>query len=269
METSSFSGKNFSSGNSPWALLEEGALSWKEFDGPAREELVQHFAPKIKILSQRLKAKLPPSIELGELISAGSLGLLEALEHFNPSLGVKLTTYAEGRIKGAMLDELRKLDWYSRGMRRRIRILELTTRELEQERGFPPTAKDLQVRTGLSAREVDQGLEAMQNQICLSLDALQEHLIPTERDSIESEPYQWVAQQDVIDKLATLIDDLTPRERLVLSLYYVEELTMKETARVMEITEGRVSQLHSQALARIRTGYGKHYGTGGDNKEDV
>jgi RNA polymerase sigma factor FliA len=270
MGTSSFSGKNSSSRSSPWDLLEQGALSWNELEGNAREQLVQRFAPKIKILAQRLKAKLPPSIELGELISSGSLGLLEALENFNPSLGIKLTTFAESRIRGAMLDDLRKLDWFSRGMRRRIRLLEQTTHELEQERGCTPSAHDLQIRTGLSEREVDEGLEAMQNQVCLSLDAAHEHLFPAERDSIRHEPYHWVAQQDIIDKLAALIDDLTPRERLVLSLYYVEELTMKETARVMEITEGRVSQLHSQSLAKIRVKFKKTYvSSDNNNEEDV
>ena len=269
MGTSSFSGKSSSSRSDPRDLLEEGTCSWKELDGSAREELVQLFAPKIKILAQRLKAKLPPAIELGELISSGCLGLLEALEHFNPGLGVKLTTFAESRIKGAMLDQLRKLDWHSRGMRRRIRLLEQTTRDLEQEHGRPASVQDLQTRTGLTAKEVHEVLEAMQSQICLSLDAIQDQMVPADRINIENEPFRWVAQKDVIDKLAVLIDDLTPRERMVLSLYYVEELTMKETARVMEITEGRVSQLHSQSLAKIRAGYAKRFGTGSNPKEDL
>jgi RNA polymerase sigma factor FliA len=267
MGTSSFFGKSSFSRNNPLALLEKGICTWKDLEGPAREELVNQYAPKIRILATRLKAKLPPSVELGELISSGSLGLLEALESFDPAHGVKLTTFAESRIKGAMLDQLRKLDCCSRGMRRRIRLLEHATRELEQERGCAPTAHDLQTRTGLSAREVAEGLEAMQNQISLSLDALQEHLLPSDRNSIEHEPFHWVAQQDVIDKLASLIDELTPREQLTLSLYYVEELTMKETALVMEITEGRVSQLHAQAIAKIRALFGKRYGAAGSSEE--
>jgi RNA polymerase sigma factor FliA len=269
MATSSSSGKSSSSRSSPWELVEAGESSWVGLDAPAKEELVRYFAPKIKILAQRLKVKLPPSVEVGELISAGSLGLLEALENYNPSLGIKLSTFAENRITGAMLDELRKLDWLSRGMRRRIRLLERTIRDIEQERGRAPTAADLEERTGLSAKEVDEGLEAMQNQVCLSLDALQDNLLPADSRGRYNEPFECAARQDLIDKLASLIDDLTPREKLVLSLYYVEELTMKEVALVMEITEGRVSQLHSQSMAKMRAGFRRLHGRGGDNKEGL
>jgi RNA polymerase sigma factor for flagellar operon FliA len=203
-------------------------------------------------MALRLKAKLPQTVELGELMSAGSLGLMEALQKFNPELRIKFETYAESRIKGAMLDELRRMDWYSRGLRQRLRLLEHTVRDIEQETGRPVTVQEIAKRTGLSEKDVDMGLEMLQNQLCLSLDAISECVASISDAGVDGDPYQSAAFQELIDKVTLLIDELTPREKLVLSLYYGEELNMRETADVMEITEGRVSQLHSQALGKLR-----------------
>jgi RNA polymerase sigma factor for flagellar operon FliA len=260
METSNSSGKSSSSRNSPWLRLDSGETAWEDFDLRAREEIVRHFAPKIKILALRLKAKLPQSVELGELISAGALGLMEALGRFRPELGIKFDTYAENRIKGAMLDELRRMDRFSRGQRHRIRALEEVIRRLEHENGESPSLEALADAAGLSIREVSQSLEALQNQLCISLDSITENLSSFKKNQIENEPYKSTEFKELVDKLAGLIDDLTPREKLVLSLYYGEELNMRETSEVMGITEGRVSQLHSQALARLRQKFKTEFG---------
>ncbi|GAB7024060.1 FliA/WhiG family RNA polymerase sigma factor [Salidesulfovibrio brasiliensis] len=252
MAISSSSGKSSSSRSNPWRELESGERAWDEFTEREREDLVRHFAPKIRILALRMKAKLPQSVELGELISAGSLGLLDALGKFNPKLGIKFDTYSENRIKGAMLDELRRMDWFSRGLRQKVKVLEDAMRQIEHETGRPATSDQLVDHTGLSEKEVQHGLEALQNQMCVSLDAFNEHLVSRNGQS-DDEPYQSAAFQELVDKVANLIEELTPREKLVISLYYGEELNMKETAEVMEITEGRVSQLHSQALKKLRT----------------
>lgn len=216
-----------------------------------RGVIVGHYAPKIKIIALRMKAKLPQHVELAELISAGSLGLIEALEKFKPDLGNKFETFAENRIKGAMLDELRRMDWFTRGLRQRVRLLEDSVRRVEQFTGHAPSVQELQTMTGLSARDVEQGLEALQNQVCISLEAVEEGLLRS-HDSKEGDPFSHTLRQELIDKLAQLIDELTPREQMVLSLYYADELNMRESALVMDITEGRVSQLHSQALAKLR-----------------
>lgn len=213
---------------------------------------MRHYSPKIKIVASRLKAKLPQSVELGELLSAGAMGLIEALGRFRPELGIKFETYAESRIKGAMLDDLRRMDWFSRGQRHRVRTLEEASRRIESDSGRTPTVEELAEATGLTEREVTQGLEALQNQLCLSLDAVTENISSYQKNQLENEPYKTTEFRELVDKLASLIDDLTPREKLVLSLYYGEELNMRETSEVMGITEGRVSQLHSQALARLR-----------------
>ncbi|MGE4293498.1 MAG: FliA/WhiG family RNA polymerase sigma factor [Desulfovibrio sp.] len=259
METLSSSGKSSSSKSDPWRDLETGRVAWDDFDPKQQEAVVRHFAPKIRILALRLKSKLPQSVELSELISAGSVGLLDALKKFDPTLGIKFDTYSENRIKGAMLDELRRMDWFSRGLRQKVKSLEEAMRQIEHETGAQATASQLEERTGLSTKDVQQGLEALQNQLCISLDAFQENLVGGRNALGENEPYQSAAFQEMVDKVAFLIEELTPREKLVISLYYGEELNMKETAEVMDITEGRVSQLHSQALLKLRTKYRERF----------
>jgi RNA polymerase sigma factor for flagellar operon FliA len=220
--------------------------------------VVRHYAPKIKIIGLRLKTKLPANIELGDLISAGSLGLMEALGKFRPELGIKFSTYAESRIKGAMLDDLRRLDWFSRGLRQKMKVLEETIRRLESETG-EATTQDICKATGMDEKEVDQGLEMLQNQVCMSLDAIQDNLGSLRKAHLDNDPYHSASFQEIVDKITGLIEELTPREKLVLSLYYGEELNMRETAEVMDITEGRVSQLHSQALDKLKKKFKSQY----------
>jgi RNA polymerase sigma factor for flagellar operon FliA len=244
----------------PWEALEAGTTAWNDFAPGEQENIVRHYAPKIRFLALRLKVKLSRAVELSELISAGTLGLMEALGKFRPKLGIRFETYAENRIRGAMLDELRKLDWFPRSLRQRVRRLDGLMREYEQKCGRRPTEEELQSMTGFDLKDIRQGLEALQNQFCLSLDMVQENL-PQEPGLVsEGEPFRNTAAQEMTERVAGLIDTLTPREKLVLSLYYSEELNMRETAAVMGITEGRVSQLHSQALCRLRRGFQQQYG---------
>ncbi len=244
----------------PWDALEAGSTAWGDFRPSEQERIVRHYAPKIRFLALRLKTKLPRNVELGELISAGTLGLMEALGKFQPQLGIRFETYAENRIRGAMLDELRRLDWFPRALRQRVRQLDEAMRRVEHEKGRQATEEELQTLTGLDAKEVRQGLEALQSQLWLSLDAIQDSLSNEDGQSSVGEPYQSTARQEMVERVAPLIDTLTPREKLVLSLYYTDELNMRETAEVMGITEGRVSQLHSQALARLRRAFLAQYG---------
>lgn len=260
MVTSSSSGKSCSSVASPWEALEAGTTAWPDFAPAEKEAIVRHYAPKIRFLALRLKAKLPRNVELGELISAGTLGLMEALGKFKPQLGIRFDTYAESRIRGAMLDELRRLDWFPRSLRQRVRQLDEAMQRIEHETGRRATEEDLQKATGLDEKDVRLGLEALQNQLCLSLEAMQDSLAGEGGPQSDADPMQTAATQELIERVASLIDELTPREKLVLSLYYSDELNMRETAEVMGITEGRVSQLHSQALGRLRREFRNHYG---------
>lgn len=244
---------------SPWDDLETGQTAWNDFAPIQQERIVRHYAPKIRFLALRLKTKLPKSVELGELISAGTLGLMEALGKFQPQLGIKFETYAESRIRGAMLDELRRLDWFPRSLRQRIRVLDEVMRNFEHENGRPATEEELQQKTGYDLREIRQGLEALQNQLWISLEAIQDS-ISGDTPLAYGEPYEHTAAAELAARLAPLINTLTKREKLVLSLYYADEMNMRETAEIMGITEGRVSQLHSQALTRLRRSFHELYG---------
>lgn len=246
----------------PWDDLESGSRSWDDLSPSEQEMVVRRYAPKIRFLALRLKARLPRSVELGEMISAGTLGLMEALGKFQSQLGIRFETYAENRIRGAMLDELRRLDWFPRSLRQRVRTLDEAMRRVEHEQGRQATEEDLQRLTGLDLRDVRQGLEALQNQLWLSLDAIQETVASDAGGgSTGNEPYDDTARRELAERIAPLIDRLTDREKLVLSLYYADEMNMRETAEIMGITEGRVSQLHSQALGRLRREFIKEYGT--------
>lgn len=248
-----------SSAPQPWEDLETGAVAWDEFSPVQQERIVRHYAPKIRFLALRLKAKVPRSVELGELISSGTLGLMEALGKFRPQLGIRFETYAENRIRGAMLDELRRLDWFPRSLRQRVRVLDETMREFEHKYGRPATEEELQRATGYDIQEVRQGLEALQNQLWISLDAIQDNVSGDPPD-IGGEPFVKTALRELAERVAPLIENLTPREKLVLSLYYTDELNMREAAEVMGITEGRVSQLHAQAINRLRKTFINLYG---------
>lgn len=242
----------------PWEELETGARPWNEFTPGQQERIVRHYAPKIRFLALRLKGRLPKSIELTELISAGTLGLMEALGKFLPQMGIRFETYAENRIRGAMLDELRRMDWFPRSLRQRVRVVDEAQRELEHVLGRMPSEEELAKRTGLGAHEVRQAQEALQNQFWVSLDSVQD-TVSCDPDG-SGEPYSVTSRKELTARVHPLVDTLTQREKLVLSLYYTEELNMRETAEVMGITEGRVSQLHTQALLRLRRNFLARYG---------
>ncbi|WP_045212055.1 FliA/WhiG family RNA polymerase sigma factor [Desulfonatronovibrio magnus] len=252
MAISNSFGKNSSSRNNFWQILENKDVSFQELTARQQNDIVRSYSHKIKITAARLKHRLPKHIEVNELVSAGTLGLMEALGNFDPSMGIKFETFADNRIRGAMLDELRKMDWFSRGLRQKVKKLEETIRNFEQDSGKQPTNQDLKKLTGYTNDEVEEGLVALQNQICLSLEAIQENFTIAGEQDMSSEPQVSAIFNDLVDKVAAIIDKLTDKERLVLSLYYEEELTMKEVAGVLEITEGRVSQLHSQAIGKIQ-----------------
>ncbi|MDR2124078.1 MAG: FliA/WhiG family RNA polymerase sigma factor [Desulfovibrio sp.] len=252
--TSSFSGSACSSAGSSGAAWERfcaGLLAWPDCTGGQQEDIVRHFAPKVKYLALRLKSRLPRNVELADLIGAGTLGLMESFGKFRPDMGIKFDTYAENRIRGAMLDELRQLDWFPRSLRKKVRMLDEAVQKLEHEGGESPNEEALAAETGLDVKEVREGLEAMNSRFTISLDLILESFAGMEGAGAD-EAFSSVSERELIDRVAELIEQLTAREKLVLSLYYADELNMRETAEVMGITEGRVSQLHSQALTRLR-----------------
>ncbi len=244
--------KNASGDLEPWDALEQGITLWEDFSARDKEKIVRHYAPKVRFIASRMKAKLPKHIELSELVSAGTLGLLEALGKFKAQFAIRFDSYASSRIRGAMIDELRRLDWFPRSLRAKVREINQAIWRIESEFGRTPTVEELVEATGLSEKDINTGLEALQNQLCVSLDSIQDYIANESGTNDLEDPFKNTAFVELIDKVSDVIDVLTPREKLVLSLYYTEELNMREASEVMDITEGRVSQLHTQAIARIR-----------------
>jgi RNA polymerase sigma factor for flagellar operon FliA len=226
-----------------------------------RDELIVEHLPQIKYIAQRISTKLPSHVELNDLVSAGILGLLDAIEKFDPNRGVKFKTYAELRIKGAILDSLRNLDWAPRSLRKKSKDLEKVYRELEQRLGRPATDKEVCESMGISLDEfyelVDQikglNLGSFQEISTQDDDKNGEPLVRYVPDAPQMDPFFVFHKSEVQTILAGAIDTLPKKERLVVSLYYFDELTMKEIGKVLGVNESRVSQLHTKAMLRLRT----------------
>lgn len=226
-----------------------------------RDDLILEHLPQIKYIAQRIYTKLPSHVELNDLISAGVLGLLDAIEKFDPNRGVKFKTYAELRIKGAILDSLRNLDWAPRSLRKKSKDLERVYRDLEQRLGRPATDKEVCEEMGIPIEEfyelVDQikglNLGSFHELAGQDDDKNGEPLVKYVPDTPQADPFFMFHKSEVKGILAGAIDTLPKKERLVISLYYFDELTMKEIGKVLGVNESRVSQLHTKAMLRLRT----------------
>lgn len=229
-----------------------------------KERVIKEFLPFIKYTAHRLAWRLPPEMTVDDLVSSGLMGLLDALEKFEHGR-VKLKTYAEIRIKGAMFDELRAVDWVPRSMKKKVSRLKATHLELEKELGRPPDDEEVAEALGISLQEYYKTLRDASGAITVRFedftgdesngDGL--NVMQCIADRSAKDPLSILEESDMKEALAGLIDELPAKEKLVLSLYYWDELTMKEIGRVLELTESRVCQLHGQALVRLKAKVGK------------
>ncbi len=226
-----------------------------------REQLILEHLPQIKYIAQRISTKLPSHVELNDLVSAGVLGLLDAIEKFDPTRGVKFKTYAELRIKGAILDSLRNLDWAPRSLRKKSKDLEKIYKDLEQRLGRPATDKEVSDEMEITLDEfyelIDQikglTLGSFQEVTPQDDDRTSEPLVRYVPDAPQMDPFFLFHSTEIRSILGGAIDTLPKKERLVVSLYYYDELTMKEIGKVLGVNESRVSQLHTKAMLRLRT----------------
>ncbi len=253
MEISSSFGKNsyLTYQNNILDAINSGSIKWSDLDNKSKEKLIECFIPKIYYIVQRFLDRLPNSVEKEDLISAATLGLLEGLRNFNTDYNTKLESYVDYRIKGAILDELRKQDFFSRNFRKKIQLLEKVKDKLSRTGNDNPSLEELQKITGFDKKELIQVLEASENTLWIPLEDIRPYVYQKEKIS-ESDPSYVVIKEEIIHKLSSFIEELRENERLVLSLYYKEELTMKEIAEVLNISEGRVSQIHKQAIQKLR-----------------
>lgn len=221
-----------------------------------REFLILSYLPKVKYIADRIAAKLPSFIERDDLYGAGVIGLIDAVERYDASRDVAFTTFAELRVRGAILDNLRSLDWASRGMRRRAREVQTVFTQIEKENNRPATEMEVASRMKIPLSELRETLQEIHGLTITNLDERDEEtglsLVEMVSDKSIS-PIQQIEENEFRRNLAKSIDKLPERERQVIALYYLEELNMKEIGAVLGITESRVSQLRSQAILHLRS----------------
>lgn len=226
----------------------------------SREQLILEYASLIKYIAQRIAARLPANIELDDLISSGVIGLMDAIDKFDESRDNKFKTYAEFRIRGAILDELRAQDWVPRSIREKAKQLERCYSKLEQEKGRHATDEEVCEELGISQEEYHDLLNQVRSVSVLSFDDIS-NLSRADKQTLHgssgestkhSNPFSEVNVASMKRLIADAIRDLPEKQRLVLSLYYYEDLNLKEIGRVLDVTESRVSQLHTQAILRLK-----------------
>ena len=220
----------------------------------SQDDLVSRHVSLVKRIAHHLSARLPESVDIDDLMQAGMIGLLEASSNFDDSRGASFETYAGIRIRGAMLDEVRKQDWTPRSVYRKQREISESIRAIELETGKPAEARDVAERLGISLDDYFDVLRDATGCRLFSLDTSHdEHSYGyNEPKSDGVTPDQALSQEQQSARIAAAIENLPERERLVLSLYYERELNLKEIGEVLGVSESRVCQIHSQAAMRLR-----------------
>jgi RNA polymerase sigma factor for flagellar operon FliA len=228
-------------------------------DARLRDQLIMDYAPLIRFVAQRIAARLPSNIDLDDLISAGVIGLMDAIEKYDPTRDNKFKTYAEFRIRGAILDELRSQDWVPRSVRDKAKKIERTYSELEQRFGRTVDDQEMSEAMGMTLDEYFEMVSKVKGVTLLSIDEMtgpghtdRKSLIECLENGNSKNPFTQLKSKGVRDVLMANIDELPEKMKLVLSLYYYEDLNLKEIGRILDVTESRVSQLHTQAVTRLR-----------------
>lgn len=226
-----------------------------------REAIILRYAPLVKYVAGRVAIGLPSNVEFDDLVSFGVFGLMDAIEKFDPSRGIKFETYAIARIRGAILDGLRSNDWVPRSVRQKARELERICAELENRLGRSATDQEICDAMNLSMQDFFQLLSEVSCTTLSSLDELWSvnssdedsvRVLDLVRNNESEDPLHHVEIEEIKTTLAGAIDSLPERERMVIALYYYEGLTLKEIGEIMEISESRVSQIHTKAIFRLR-----------------
>ena len=231
-------------------------------DERARERLVVAYSPLVRYVAGRMASGLPSHVEEGDLISYGLIGLIGSIERYDLDREIKFETYAVARIRGAIIDELRSLDWVPRSVRAKARDVEKAHSQLENKLGRAPNEEEMADKLGVSVDDFRTTLLEIANSSVLALDDLwtvsdpdggQVSLLDTIRDPNAIDPEDAIDTVELKDRLADAIESLPDRERLVIALYYYEALTLREIGDVLGVTESRVSQLHTKAVLGMRS----------------
>src|SRR2546421_7002790 len=246
-------------------MADETQELWLEFrrtgDQKIRDRLILTYAPLVKYVAGRLGSGLPAHVDEGDLVSYGLLGLIGAIERYDPERDVKFETYAIARIKGSIIDELRAMDWVPRSVRARARDIERAIAELERKLHRAPSDEEISEKLGLSQDELEESLTDISRSSIAALDELwtvssgggdQGAPIDTIEDTEAPDPQGSLSQTEMKEAVGEAIARLPEREKLVVTLYYYEELTLREIGEGLGVTESRVSQLPTQAVLRLK-----------------
>jgi RNA polymerase sigma factor for flagellar operon FliA len=223
-----------------------------------RQELIVKYTPLIKYIANRIAIRLPSHIDIEDIVHTGVLGLMDAIEKFDPTRGVKFETYAEFRIKGAILDELRAMDWVPRSVRKIATWLETAGAALEKKLGRPAHDEELAEAMDIEVDKLHELLSRAGGISLLSLEMVinkndgKRPLMDFLAAKDDNNPVESMKLEEMRDIVADCIELLPEKEKLVISLYYYDELTMKEIGSVLKLTESRVSQIHTKAVMRLR-----------------
>jgi len=240
----------------------------EEDDMQARDDLIVQYAPLVKHVVGKLNKKMPPNVEFDDLVGYGTLGLIDAIEKFDHERGIKFKTYAIPRIRGSILDELRARDWIPRSVRRKARRIDKAITELENQRGRSVSDQEVAEYMGMNMSEFNEMLNEVSGTSLLSLDEMwsvddDSDQVPIQdaiEDDEEEQPDSVVHEEEVKQILVDAIRNLPEKERIVVSLYYYEDLTLREIGEVLDLTESRVSQIHSKATSTLRGRLSEHEG---------
>lgn len=223
-----------------------------------RNALIKQYQPLVRRLAHYMMAKLPASVEVDDLIQVGLIGLADALSRFESSQGVQFETFATQRIRGAMLDELRGNDWMSRGSRKNQKDIEISIRQLEHRLGRSPAESEIAAEMGLSLTEYQDMLNKVRGTQLVYLEDMNrsgeddDSYLDRHVADVDADPLNLLRNQRLRESLVQAIKSLPEREQYVMSMYYEQDMNLKEIAQVLDVTESRVCQLHSQSIARLR-----------------
>ena len=229
-----------------------------------REQLILEYAPLVKVVAGRLSMYLGYNVEYDDLVSYGIFGLIDAIDKFDYMKDVKFETYASLRIRGSILDQIRKMDWIPRTVRQRQRDIDKAMHEIELETGHPATDEELAKKLNISNDELNDWQSQLKVTNVISLNEFMESgsEVPNERNlaSHFEGPEEVLDKKELKEKLMESLESLTEKEKQVILLYYYEELTLKEISYALDVSESRVSQLHTKALSKMREKLGRYMG---------
>lgn len=232
----------------------------------SRNELIERYAPLAKVVAAKIAQRLPSSVDRDDLISAGVIGLIDAIDKYDAEKSKNFKKYAEIRIRGAILDELRSLDWMSRSVRREAHRLEAARRKVREEQGRDGTDDELAGELGLDISAYHKLLHKIQPRLLLSFDDVgmsgdgeKRSLAEYIEDTKAADPSAVVHFQKLRSVVGEQIQNLPEKQRIVVTLYYFEQMNLKEIGKVLDVTESRVSQLHSQAVEKLKAKVRRHF----------